>query len=513
MFELSVAFKYLTPRCRQLSVSIISLISILVIALVVWLIVVFFSVTYGLEKSWINKLIALTAPVRVIPTQAYYQSYYYQIDSISNDSNYAYKSIGEKRVAEKSNPYDPEVDEQIPRGWPKPDFGSDRSLKDPVKMAFSIIEKYPELKGADFEMGNGNLHLLLYRKTEKGEESLAEIRQGSFVGTYPSANPNLRKTLLPLTAADLSNLLIHAPDKRLNSFFEKNSSFPQLPTDPILGEGVLLPRSFREVGVRVGDEGTLSYVAPSASSLQEQRTKIFVAGFYDPGIIPLGGKFVLANPGLVSVIRTLSGQEEGSYSNGINVYFDDLDKAPLVKKNLEQAFKEAGIAPYWKIETYREFDFTKDLIQQLRSEKNLFSILATLIIIVACSNIISMLIILVNDKKTEIGILRSMGATSGSIALIFGTCGIVMGVLGSAIGILAAIVTLNNLQSLIGLVSRIQGYELFNSHFYGEALPNELSFTTLGAVIIATAIISLIAGLVPAIKASLLRPSAILRSE
>lgn len=646
MFELSVARKYLTPRWRQLSVSIISLISILVIALVVWLIVVFFSVTYGLERSWINKLIALTAPVRVMPTPAYYQSYYYQSDSISSGSDYGYKSIGEKGAAEKSDPYDPAVDEELPKGWPQPEH------KDFVKEAFAAIADIPGLAAKDFEMGGANLHLQLVRG-----QAMSEIKQGSYVGTFPAVNPNLTKTLLPLTLADWTNLLqqkdapldalfeavqitqLKAPETRWNlpkvlypeqgSFeaysisrdgrllsiglpFEKGQAkflsqeMAQHNFDAVIGPlqfkggkpffngnplpakvpvtligaielpatvkqnsplrfhvefsiqgqtlqgniplsglqigaakvhtqsptltprwvytdaeghfhlpegGILLPRSYREVGVRVGDKGTISYVAPSSSSLQEQRTPVVVAGFYDPGIIPLGGKFVLANPSLVSAVRSVTGFEDNSNSNGINVYFDDLDQAPAVKERLEKAFSEAGIAPYWKVETYREFEFTKDLIQQLRSEKNLFSLLAALIIIVACSNIISMLIILVNDKKTEIGILRSMGATSGSIALIFGTCGIVMGVLGSAIGILAALITLNNLQSLVGLISRVQGYELFNSHFYGEVLPNELSFGTLGSVIIATAIISLIAGLVPAIKASCLRPSAILRAE
>src|SRR5215471_16960580 len=114
MFELSIAFKYLTPRWRQLSVSIISLISILVIALVVWLIVVFFSVTYGLERNWIDRLIALTAPVRILPTDAYYNSYYYRVDSISSASGYAQKSIGEKLQAAKSDPYDPYQDEELP---------------------------------------------------------------------------------------------------------------------------------------------------------------------------------------------------------------------------------------------------------------------------------------------------------------------------------------------------------------------------------------------------------------
>lgn len=122
MFEFSVACKYLTPRRRQLSVSIISLISVLVIALVVWLIVVFFSVTDGLEKNWIQKLTALTAPVRMTPTDGYYQSYYYQIDSLSENSNYSLKTIAEKRVASFSDPYNPAVDEEIP-----PHLGRTRS--------------------------------------------------------------------------------------------------------------------------------------------------------------------------------------------------------------------------------------------------------------------------------------------------------------------------------------------------------------------------------------------------
>jgi lipoprotein-releasing system permease protein len=172
-----------------------------------------------------------------------------------------------------------------------------------------------------------------------------------------------------------------------------------------------------------------------------------------------------------------------------------------------------GIDPYWKIETYREFEFTKDIIQQLQSEKRLFTLLATLIIIVACSNIISMLIILVNDKKIEIGILRAMGATSASIALIFGVCGVVMGILGSLLGTLAAMLTLKNIQAIVDFISRVQGYEMFNPVFYGESLPNEISLEALTFVIVATAIISLIAGIVPAIKASLIKPAEILKSE
>src|ERR1043165_8185972 len=117
MFELSVACKYHLPRRRQLSVSIISIISVLVIALVVWLIVVFFSVTDGLEKNWVNKLTALTAPVRMTPTESYFNSYYYLIDSISASSNYSAKTIGEKQKTAAADPYDATHDEEIPDTW------------------------------------------------------------------------------------------------------------------------------------------------------------------------------------------------------------------------------------------------------------------------------------------------------------------------------------------------------------------------------------------------------------
>lgn len=707
MFEFSVAFKYLTPRWRQLSVSIISLISILVIALVVWLIVVFFSVTHGLEKSWIQKLIALTAPIRITPTENYYHSYYYQLDGISSASNYTLKTIGEKLAASETDPYDPDIDEEIPRQWNLPDRNLEGTLKDPVKSAFQIINSLKGINGLkahDFEMTVSNLRLRLVRNQTGEEPNQAFLSQATYVGSLEPDNTALLQALSPLTVEDINNSLFmltvastnikednpedlpqlnaRLAREQLQRFFESVTvqelktpshgwmlpkrflpseakliavavlrnetiskliiptqvnralslqqsletakqktqivhlevtngeiklinndssiqeipfstpliiesgiSFPAelissslerathirdvkftialklqeiilkgdvsfdhleigqaqatntyqfppkhtplwtyaiengadfhltIPADSHNGDGILLPRTFKEAGTLVGDRGYLSYFAPTTSSVQEQRLPVYVAGFYDPGIIPIGGKYVLATQDVTSLIRASHNQEDTALSNGINIRFNNLELVDQIKAQLQDAFNAAGIANYWKIETYKEFDFTKDLIQQLHSERNLWTLIATVIIIVACSNIISMLIILVNDKKLEIGILRSMGASSTSIALIFGLCGMVMGMVGSILGVSLAILTLHNLQSLLDFITNLQGHELFNPVFYGNTLPNEVSMGALFFVVIATAIISLFAGLIPAAKASMLKPSSILRSE
>ena len=124
-----------------------------------------------------------------------------------------------------------------------------------------------------------------------------------------------------------------------------------------------------------------------------------------------------------------------------------------------------------------------------------------------------MLILLVNDKKKEIGIMQSMGASPGRIAFIFGFCGFALGLISCIVGIIASFLTLTHLQSLVDFLSVLQGHEIFQKSFYGHELPNELSLHALIFVTGATLFISLAAGIIPAIKAAKIRPSEILRSE
>lgn len=681
MFEFSIVRKYLIPRKKQLSVALIAAMSTAVISLVVWLVLVFLSVTSGIERGWLEKLTSLNGPLRITPTQAYFSSHYYLTDTVSARSNFTPKSIGQKAATAQTDPYDPISDPEIPLHWMPADRYADGSLKDPVKIAYGILNE-KKLNFQDFEISGALLKLELMRNvspliTVRGEESQSFLTQVSYLASFSDKNPNIQSLLIKPTIKDLNHLffLTHyspssvtqdtpsfgkpttkrgfqeriesllssikikelktsmnlwrvppsllpegdvfaasayeksghvnhlilqkdAPGKLVKKggtlfyndvpvnapiflddgitfkaelvpssmedamqlrdlrfavegklqghtvegeiawdgveiaaadvkteFDSKPISSPfwshrvkenlVLPMIASREKGVLLAKSFQDAGVMIGDRGYLSYPAATASSVQEQRLPVYIAGFYDPGIMSVGNKCILVHPSIARTINAAAQNQQfdKTISNGIQVWFQDIKQASQIKDELQLAFDQAGIGHYWKISTYQEYDFAKDLLLQFQSDKYLFTLIGVIILTVACCNIISLLVLLVNDKKREIGILQAMGASPKSIALIFGGCGAMMGILSSLIGTAAAVLTLHNLDSLVHLLSIIQGRDAFNAVFYGSSLPNQLSEQALIFVLIATPLLSLLAGLVPAIKACRLRPSSILRSE
>lgn len=652
MFELSIALKYLIPRKRQLSVSLIALLSILVISLVVALALIFLSVTEGMERNWLNKLTALNAPLRILPTEEYYNSYYYQIDAYSNASDFTYKNIAQKAKADQSDPYAALEDAELPAYFPKPEQDKEGLLIDPVKRAYSVLDELPGVSYQDFELSGALMRLQLLRQ-QGGENRQSFLTQVSYVASLPDRSPAFASMLLPLEVKELNHLFylsgyatqnaredsaqlshrVSAKElsKRLLSlleqvqidemksrstfwriplsllpqnkrfhcieqngalllpqkkeaeattcvwreldqlFVQREGESPKMATMPLFtkngitffvdktepqarfsvtakiqdqelsgviewddveisqarvgsfemalqdeGEtGIYLAKNYKESGVLVGDRGYLSYTSSTASAIQEQRLPVFVAGFYDPGILSVGNRCIFA-PAFVTELLNKSASSfhlDKRESNGILVWLNDLNAAQSLKETIEQHFAKKEISSMWKVLTFHDYPFAKDLLLQFQSDKYLFSIIAAIILIVACCNIISLLTLLVNDKKREIGILQAMGASPFSIALIFGFCGIILGVVSCLIGGICASWTLKHIDQIVTLLSKIQGREAFNAAFFGASLPNQLSSNALQFILCLTPLLSLLAGLVPAIKACRLKPAEILRSQ
>ncbi len=636
MFEFKIAFKYLLFRRKRFSSSLISLVSIFIISIVVWLILVFLSVIGGIEKNWLSKLTSLNAPVRITPTNKYYNSYYYLIDNYAAASDYSSKTIKEKYLSESSDPYNFEEDMELPSNFPAPDLKNNK-LIDPIKSLYSILENKKSSKNTaityqDYEISAALMRLTLNRAqnddTNFKNETVSFLTQMSYLLSLNDKNPKFTSLVLPPTNEDIFQICSQLEktyddekkdipqypkfvdettfNKRLKSFFQnidiekvsidktllksiassfskkalkkyiifdasldfysirnatslkdvqlnittkykKNKIDTKIPflkaniskvkinkastnnsplysfdkenkiVLPTLGDksGVLLPKTYKKSGVLIGDRGFLSYASMTLNSNQEQRVPIFVSGFYDPGVLPIGNKCIIVPPDITKTINASSKSYtfDGSSNNGVYLWTKDLKKADQIKDELEAEMEKQNISAFFDISTYKDFEFSRDLLQQFQSDRTLFTLIAIIILLAACSNIVSMLILLVNDKKKEIATLRSMGASSKSIALIFGFSGFVMGLISSIIGIAFAILTLHHLDVLINILSIIQGHDFFNAAFFGNKLPSELSYSALLFVLITTPIFALIAGLVPAIKAARIHPSHILRSE
>jgi lipoprotein-releasing system permease protein len=278
---------------------------------------------------------------------------------------------------------------------------------------------------------------------------------------------------------------------------------------------ILLPKSYRDTGVFLGDRGTLSYTNAAAALSQEQRIRIRVAGFYDPGLLSLGNRCLIV-PKEVTRQMYASAQTyspDGTPTNGFFLWPEKIGDVDRLQKEIASRFEKAGISKYWKIDSFERYEFSKDLLQQFRSDRLLFSLIGAIILCVACCNIIALLILLINDKKREIAILQSMGASPFSIALIFALSGTAMGLISCLLGSLFALLTLHNLPALISCLSSVQGGTPFNPLLFGHNLANQLSSEALRFVLIATPLLSLIAALLPAIKACKIRANTVLRSE
>ena len=457
-----------------------------------------------MEANWLRKLTALHAPIRISPTEAYYKSYYYQIDRLAASSNYTFKTIREKQIASLSDPYLEESDPELPSFLSVAERTSTGDLIDPVKKAFQELEQLqqelPHFAFQDYEISGALLKLTLQRN---GRHST--LSQMSYLLSLTDKNPHLASLLATPTEEDLKNS---------SSFIAKVENGKMvLPLSEEIP--ILMPKSFRDSQVLIGDRGVLCYSIPSISASQEQKIPIRVAGFYDPGFISLGNRCLIVPHSLTRLISASSQifSPDGTPTNGYFLWPKSFEDVHTLIPMIEKKFKENGIDQYWKITSYENFEFSKDLIQQFRSDKTLFTLIAAIILLVACSNIISLLILLIHDKKREIAILQSMGATYKSIGMIFTFCGVTMGIISSIFGCILALFTLRHLESIVFFLASMQGKTPFHPAFLGQNLPKDISFDALWFVFIATPILSLLAGLIPAIKACKIRPSSVLRSE
>ncbi len=192
-------------------------------------------------------------------------------------------------------------------------------------------------------------------------------------------------------------------------------------------------------------------------------------------------------------------------AQGIRMKLDDIFLAPEVADEVVRDLPGNFYASNW---TYTH----GNLFSAIQMEKAMVSLLLFLIVLVAAFNIVSSLVMVVTDKKSDIAILRTLGASPATITKIFMVQGTVIGVVGTLAGAALGIIFATSISGFMGWLNTTLGLNLFDAYFINY-LPSHLKWQDVVTIVGLSLLLSFLATIYPALRAAKIQPAEALRYE
>ena len=260
--------------------------------------------------------------------------------------------------------------------------------------------------------------------------------------------------------------------------------------------GILLGRSLAEnLGVMIGD--TVTVMIPQASvspaGVVPRFKRFTVRGVFSAGTgFNFDTKLAFIHMQDAQKLLQMSTED----ASGLRLKIDNIYQAPAMAQNLSYTLGEAYQVGDWT-ESFGAF------FDAIKLEKTMMFLILVLIIGVAAFNLVSSLVMVVNDKQAEIAILRTIGATPRVILSIFVVQGMLIGCMGTAIGVGAGVLLASFATQLVDYLQTLFHWHVLSSNIYFvDYLPSKILWSDVWVVAVTALGLSFLATIYPAWRAS-----------
>jgi lipoprotein-releasing system permease protein len=259
----------------------------------------------------------------------------------------------------------------------------------------------------------------------------------------------------------------------------------------------------RSLGVRAGDKVTL--VAPSGevtpAGVVPRLKQMTVTGTFDSGHFEYDSALVMMHWQDAARIFRLEGP------TGVRLKLKDLHQAPRVAADLGRSMTGALYIRDWTRQNRTWF-------AAVQVEKRMMFIILTLIVAVAAFNLVSTLVMTVTDKRADIAILRTLGASPGSIMGIFVVQGAMVGVIGTLAGLLLGLGIAFHIDVIVPALERALGATFLPQDIYLiSRMPSDPQMNDILPIGLIALVLAFVATLYPSWRASRVNPAEALRYE
>jgi len=266
-----------------------------------------------------------------------------------------------------------------------------------------------------------------------------------------------------------------------------------------LGEGLA-----RRLGVGPGDSVTV--FAPRAhttpAGIIPQVKRFAVAGIFAAGVHEYDTALAVVHMEDAQRLFRL-----GEGVTGVRLKLTDMFRAWQVAASLAEQLPG----------TYSVSDWTQqhsNLFRAVKMEKTVMFVILSLIVAVAAFNIISTLVMMVTDKQSDIAILRTMGAKPGTVMRIFMVQGSMIGVLGTVLGVAGGVALALHVETIVPALERLFDVQFLSADvYYISELPSELRWADVTRFSLVALVLTVVATIYPAWRASRIDPAEALRHE